>query len=780
MILESFFNKLDGATKEAVNESWELGVWLLQKLLGSTHRNDIDRIVLMLSSWAASDDMFCKINADIVTTLVTNLTNIVSALKNSLNKRKKTPVVTPEVLQKIQETSTSNSNGSKHDALPSKTSAIKKSVSTGFLSALNNDNSEASSTELNGNNNINNASTNTNKHVKKFTKLQPFRKNVVLLDNLRDKIREECRNFLNNLRSALKVKGGVVVSVDSQDMIDRIIFMLSHESGFFWNDVYSSLQIDEIAQDDRSQNAINKLDGLLKLRVTQVELRSTEAKRRLNFFINSLFMDIPSIPSARYCKDYTCITPYYSEDILLTKEDLQMKNSDGVSTLLYLMTLYKDDWNNFLERQGIKEDEQLIWSQKHLVELRVWCSLRAQTLFRTVEGMMYTEASVRLLAELEQYSESDVDLITKLKFQYVVACQVYGSMKKNLDHKADDIEFFLARYPNIRVAYIDAFRTNREGDMAYYSVLIKYEKQSSSGNSTSSLKEVSSVAKETNVKEVYRIKLPGNPVLGEGKPENQNHAIVFTRGRFLQAIDMNQDGYFEESLKMRNVLQEFDSGCSILGLREHIFTGFFSFFFFKIYYQNENVSIAGSVSSVANYMALQELSFVTLGQRVLNQPLRIRQHYGHPDLFDKIFVMTEGGMSKASRGINLSEDVFAGFNATIRGHSVNFKEYVVVGKGRDVGLQQTYKFEAKLSQGNAEQSLSRDLSRICDRLDFFRLLSFYYGGIGHYLANTMVMFTLVVVVYTMLALAIYNEEGVNGRAIHPEGVLQLLLCGEFI
>ena len=242
-----------------------------------------------------------------------------------------------------------------------------------------------------------------------------------------------------------------------------------------------------------------------------------------------------------------------------------------------------------------------------------------------------------------------------------------------------------------------------------------------------------------SIKEVYRVQLPGNPVLGEGKPENQNHAIIFTRSRYLQAIDMNQDGYFEESLKMRNLLEEFESGCVILGFREHIFTG--------------------SVSSVANYMALQELSFVTLGQRVLNQPLRIRQHYGHPDLFNKLFVMTQGGMSKASKGINLSEDVFSGFNATIRGKTVGFKEYVQVGKGRDVGLQQTYKFEAKLAQGNAEQSISRDLSRICDRLDFFRLMSFYYGGIGHYMANTMVMFTLVVVVYTMLALAIYDEEG---------------------
>jgi callose synthase len=61
---------------------------------------------------------------------------------------------------------------------------------------------------------------------------------------------------------------------------------------------------------------------------------------------------------------------------------------------------------------------------------------------------------------------------------------------------------------------------------------------------------------------------------------------------------------------------EKNPNTTIVGFREHIFTG--------------------SVSSLANYMALQELSFVTLGQRVLNTPLRIRMHYGHPDLFDKV------------------------------------------------------------------------------------------------------------------------------------------------
>lgn len=35
-------------------------------------------------------------------------------------------------------------------------------------------------------------------------------------------------------------------------------------------------------------------------------------------------------------------------------------------------------------------------------------------------------------------------------------------------------------------------------------------------------------------------------------------------------------------------------------------------------------------------------------------------HYGHPDVFDRIFHITRGGISKASRVINISEDIFAG------------------------------------------------------------------------------------------------------------------------
>jgi callose synthase len=147
----------------------------------------------------------------------------------------------------------------------------------------------------------------------------------------------------------------------------------------------------------------------------------------------------------------------------------------------------------------------------------------------------------------------------------------------------------------LRVAYIAHIHLNRDGAAIYYSVLVKSDGKGS-------------------IIEVYRVRLSGDPVIGEGKPENQANAIIFrrskflqtfdmresprikpmpfTRSEFLQTIDINQEGYFEEALQIRNCLQEFAKRegplpTTIVGLREHIFTG--------------------SISSLANFMALQEI-----------------------------------------------------------------------------------------------------------------------------------------------------------------------------
>lgn len=70
--------------------------------------------------------------------------------------------------------------------------------------------------------------------------------------------------------------------------------------------------------------------------------------------------------------------------------------------------LYKHDWRNFMERNGITSEQQAM-SKKHIQSTRLWASFRAQTLARTVEGIMYYEAALRLLARLERVKEDQVN-----------------------------------------------------------------------------------------------------------------------------------------------------------------------------------------------------------------------------------------------------------------------------------------------------------------------------------------------------------------------------------
>jgi callose synthase len=703
----SFFKPIsEHVTRQtAVAEVWELGSFVLLQTLGSIHSSDVHAIVNLINKWAESGNMTKHLKLESIRSVMNPFVDLVNILHKGIRNRKPTsrPKATSKRATETKPTPVS--------------SGLRRVVSAGSLLRIEPD---------------------TKVHETERDFVVPL--NTQIIDALRDQVRDKLRSLTHAVKNMLK---DTYSDAEARDVLDRFTFLGSMENGFFWDDNYASDQLDEVSKNQTYKDVLKKIHGLACMHPDDAEPKSKEARRRLTFFVNTLFMDMPYAPSIHDMFSWNVLTPYYSEDVTYSRGDLEKRTDAlGVSTLLYLQTLYRSDWNNFLERMGIK-DEDKIYSKKNIDETRRWASIRAQTLARTVNGMMYCEKALRLLANLERLDDDTTNDLMGEKFGYVVSCQVYGAMKRDQDSKADDIDALLHRFPHLRVAYIDTVRVNRAGTSVYYSCLVKSDGKG-------------------NIIEVYRVRLPDNPVIGEGKPENQNHAVIFTRGEFIQTIDMNQEGYFEEALKMRNCLQEFAKRegplpTTILGLREHIFTG--------------------SVSSLANYMALQEHSFVTLGQRVLTRPLHIRLHYGHPDVFDKLFFITRGGFSKASKGINLSEDIFAGYNNVVRGGSVGFKEYVQVGKGRDVGMSQIYKFEAKLSQGAAEQSLSRDVYRMCNRLDFCRLLSFYYGGIGHYFSNVLTILTVYVVVYLMTVLALFDLERIGDRLITPMGTIQMLLGG---
>ncbi|KAB2092517.1 hypothetical protein ES319_A02G036500v1 [Gossypium barbadense] len=458
---------------------------------------------------------------------------------------------------------------------------------------------------------------------------------------------------------------------------------------------------------------------------------NNEARRRLAFFSNSLFMKMPRAPRVEKMIAFSVLTPFNNEHVLYSKEQLKTKNEDGISILYYLQTIYDDEWKNFIERMHRERmvTANEIWTTK-LRDLRLWASYRGQTFARTVRGMMYYYRALRLLAFLDSSLETNITItkeaegIALMKYTYVVSCQKYWEYKAIGDPRAEEIIDLLKHNEALRMAHVDQVSTGSD-EKECYSVLLKYDRQ---------------LQREV---EIYRIKLPGPMNIGEGKPENQNHGIVFTRGDAVQTIDMNQDNYFEEALKIRNLLEEFKHHHgihrpTILGVREHIFSG--------------------SVSSVAWFMSAQETSFVTLFQRLFANLLKIRMHYGHPDVFDRFWFMTRGGLSKASKVINISEDIFAGFNCTLRGGSVTHHEYIQVGKGRDLGLNQISAFEAKIACGNGEQFLSRDVYRLGQRLDFFRMLSFFHTTIGYFFNTTVIILSVYGFLWGQLYLALSGVE----------------------
>ncbi|KAJ9549228.1 hypothetical protein OSB04_021771 [Centaurea solstitialis] len=537
-------------------------------------------------------------------------------------------------------------------------------------------------------------------------------------------------------------------------------------------------------RDPELRSQIRRLHSLFTIKDSAVNVpKNLEARRRLQFFTNSLFMSMPRPKPVREMLSFSVFTPYYSETVLYSMKELLKKNEDGISILFYLQKIFPDEWKNFLARIGRDEnthESDLIDNDDENLELRIWASYRGQTLARTVRGMMYYRKALMLQAYLERMTVGgsgfqniylvaichfDFNYIScvlifymamldmeaavptteatetkgfeyspearahaDLKFTYVVTCQIYGKQKEEQKPEAADIALLLQKNEALRVAFIDEVETLTDGKVnkEYFSKLVKGDINGKD-------------------KEVYSIKLPGNPKLGEGKPENQNHAIVFTRGNAVQTIDMNQDNYFEEALKMRNLLEEFHGyhgirPATILGVREHVFTG--------------------SVSSLASFMSNQETSFVTLGQRVLASPLKVRMHYGHPDVFDRVFHITRGGISKASRVINISEDIYAGFNSTLRQGNITHHEYIQVGKGRDVGLNQIALFEGKVAGGNGEQVLSRDIYRLGQLFDFFRMLSFYFTTVGYYFCTMLTVITVYIFLYgkTYLALSGVGED----------------------
>ncbi|KAI9868461.1 MAG: 1,3-beta-D-glucan synthase [Trichoglossum hirsutum] len=508
----------------------------------------------------------------------------------------------------------------------------------------------------------------------------------------------------------------------------------------------------------------------------------SEAERRISFFAQSLSTPIPEPLPVDNMPTFTVLIPHYGEKILLSLREIIREDEpySRVTLLEYLKQLHPHEWDCFVKDTKILADETSQFNgdyeksekdtakskiddlpfycigfksaaPEYTLRTRIWASLRSQTLYRTISGFMNYSRAIKLLYRVENPEvvqmfggnsdklERELERMARRKFKIVVSMQRYAKFMKE---ERENTEFLLRAYPDLQIAYLDEEPPINEGDEPrLYSALIDGH---------------SELMENGMRRPKFRIQLSGNPILGDGKSDNQNHSIIFYRGEYIQLIDANQDNYLEECLKIRSVLAEFEematekvspytpglpptnkNPVAILGAREYIFS--------------ENIGILGDVA------AGKEQTFGTLFARTLAQ-IGGKLHYGHPDFLNGIFMTTRGGVSKAQKGLHLNEDIYAGMNALIRGGRIKHCEYYQCGKGRDLGFGSILNFTTKIGTGMGEQMLSREYYYLGTQLPLDRFLSFYYAHPGFHINNLFIILSVQMFMLCLINLGALRHE----------------------
>ncbi|EAS36399.3 1,3-beta-glucan synthase component FKS1 [Coccidioides immitis RS] len=518
----------------------------------------------------------------------------------------------------------------------------------------------------------------------------------------------------------------------------------------------------------------------------------SEAERRISFFAQSLSTPIPEPVPVDNMPTFTVLIPHYSEKILLSLREIIREDEpySRVTLLEYLKQLHPHEWDCFVKDTKILADETSQFNgeyeksekdaakskiddlpfycigfksaaPEYTLRTRIWASLRSQTLYRTISGFMNYSRAIKLLYRVEnpevvqmfggnsEKLERELERMARRKFKICVSMQRYAKFNKE---ERENTEFLLRAYPDLQIAYLDEEPPVNEGEEPrLYSALIDGH---------------SEIMENGLRRPKFRIQLSGNPILGDGKSDNQNHAIIFYRGEYVQLIDANQDNYLEECLKIRSVLAEFEemttdnvspytpglpptktNPVAILGAREYIFS--------------ENIGILGDVA------AGKEQTFGTLFARTMAQ-IGGKLHYGHPDFLNGIFMTTRGGVSKAQKGLHLNEDIYAGMNALLRGGRIKHCEYYQCGKGRDLGFGSILNFTTKIGTGMGEQMLSREYYYLGTQLPLDRFFSFFYAHPGFHINNLFIMLSVQMFMICLINLGALRHETIP--CVYKKGV----------
>lgn len=464
-----------------------------------------------------------------------------------------------------------------------------------------------------------------------------------------------------------------------------------------------------------------------------------EAKKRILNFASSMFMEMPRVPSWDRLYSFSVMVPVYNEPVIYSWEELNKVENTGVTRLTHLIQSFPDEWDNFVYRmveQGYSKLEiskmkrispeapPNLVDQRLIEEIQMWASFRFQPLGRTIRGIMSYVDVLKYLCQLHYPGKDEQFIDKKVKeiFQCVIGYQTFNSLPEN-DTRRIWLEKFMRMYPFLEVAYLDKKQVDEKTE--WFSVLISYDRE------------------QKKIVERSRIRLPGKPIVGEGKPCNQNNILRHVRGEKVQFLDANQDLFLGENLKVFNLLEEFrkDNNVKMVGFPETIITEKFS-------------------AQSLNYALADEI-FTSFVQRFLSL-LGIRFHYGHPDFIDRHFISQVGAISPSE----VNEDIFGGYKTVLSGGRIIFREYMLAGKAREVSFHSASIFYAKLGMGAMQQGLSRWIRRFFSstKIPLSKKLS-HFMVLGYFLRKPLVVFGIM----TYLVLVFFL--GVSGFESFPSEVV---------
>lgn len=229
---------------------------------------------------------------------------------------------------------------------------------------------------------------------------------------------------------------------------------------------------------------------------TTVHLQCNELQRRIQLFIAStvlLQQQQLTHHNLNSIKSITIIIPIYNETVYYTHQQLirpinstaTQHNSYQFTLIDYIVSKHVHEFNNLAERinfnpcvshihnttnnhiNGLSNTaiNMLLWfksneftvnnaeHQQYIDDIIEFCSLRGQTLVRTVHGLneLYYALRLHCMVECTAYNHMDIDKFVQSKIQILVSAQRYGIRSDRIQRAA--FNKLMKQYPNIELVY---------------------------------------------------------------------------------------------------------------------------------------------------------------------------------------------------------------------------------------------------------------------------------------------------------------------------------------